>query len=231
MDTLSSKLDNGRQLITKVGALMLQRNLTDLAGGNISFRIEDRILMSPTLAGTRKFWQLRPEEILILDLEGNLLEGEGKKSRETPTHLLLLNKYFPQGRAVIHAHSRNIMVFCATKQSIPPVLEGTLKFGEIKFIRYAHGGSQSNELAENVAAGLIGKQGLMAEHAAAVLAPWHGIFAIGNDLHATLDAIERIEVNAYCILMGKQLLADDDRLDHSRNELKKMAEKYGSDDE
>ena len=80
-----SPLSEARQLIAQVGKIMLDRNLTDMAGGNISVRVGDKIAMSPSYAGTRKFWQLKPEEVLVLDLKGKLLEGDGKISREAPT--------------------------------------------------------------------------------------------------------------------------------------------------
>jgi len=214
-------LYEARELIAQVGKIMLKRNLTDLAGGNIGMRVEDKIVMSPSYAGTRKFWRLKPEDVLVLDLEGNLLEGEGKISREAPVHLKLLNSFYPGARAVIHAHPRNVMVFCAARQVIPPVLENTYKFGEIKLAEYARGGVQSRQLAENVYKTLCGQEKKMAAQAAAVMVPWHGLFAAGKDLYAVLDAVERIEVNARCILMGRVLLDDEDMLYRSRHDLAK----------
>jgi L-fuculose-phosphate aldolase len=210
-----------RKLLADVGAMMLQRRLTDLAGGNISMRLEDKIIMSPTYAGTKKFWQLEPEEVLVLDLEGNKIDGDGEISRETPTHIKLLKNFWPDGKAVIHAHPHNILVFCATRQTIPPVLEGTQKFGEIQFAKYANGGSHSEKLAANVVEALRGQEKRIAQQAAVVMAPWHGVFAVGKDLHMVLDAIDRIENNAYCILMGKLLLSDPDRLNSHRAALKR----------
>jgi L-fuculose-phosphate aldolase len=214
-------LYEAKKLVAEVGALMLQRSLTNLSGGNISVRVADKIVMSPSLAGTNKFWHLKSEDVLLLDLEGNILEGDGEISREVPTHLKLLNHFYPAGKAVIHAHPRNILVFCATQQPIPPVLENVLKFGEIKLVKYAHGGTRSEELAENVLAGLLGQEALIAKNAALVLAPWHGIFAIGKNLQSTLDALDRIESNAYCILMSKMLLTEPGQLDLQRNALVK----------
>jgi len=223
----NSGLIEARTLIAQAGRIMLERNLTDLAGGNISIRVDDRIAMSPSYAGTRKFWQLQPEDVLVLDLKGNLLEGAGKISREAPTHLKLLNSFYPQGKAVIHAHARNIMVFCAAVQPIPPVLEYTYKFGEIKQAEYARGGVHNEKLAENVYQALKGQEERMANQAAAVMVPWHGLFAIGRDLNATLDAVERIEVNAYSILMGKILLNEGELLDISRQELAERMKSSG----
>lgn len=215
----SSGLHEARELIARVGKILLDRNLTDLAGGNISVRVEDKVAMSPSYAGTRRFWELKAEDVLVLDLKGNLLEGEGKVSREAPTHLKLLNVFYPKGRAVIHAHARNVMVFCAAGRPIPPVLENTCKFGEIKLAEYARGGVHGEQLAENVCKALVGQEERMAKQAAAVIVPWHGLFAIGADLYSTLDTVERIEVNARCILYGQLLPGGGDNLDRCAADL------------
>lgn len=224
-----NKISEAREQVAKVGAMMLQRNLTDLAGGNISMRVGDKIVMSPTLAGSKYFWQLDPEQVLVLDLDGNKIEGDGGISRESPTHIRLLNNFYPAGKAVIHAHPRNILVFCATEQPIPPVLEGVLKFGEIKLAKYANGGTHNEGLAKNIHEALIGQEQLIEKQAAIVLAPWHGVFAVGKNLYSTLDAIDRTENNAYSILMGKTLLSDPDRLDIHRARLEKLATKIITD--
>jgi L-fuculose-phosphate aldolase len=226
-----SPLYEARKLIAQVGKIMLNRNLTDLAGGNISVRVEDTIAMSPSYAGTRQFWQLQPEDVLVLDLKGNVLEGGGKISREAPTHLKLLNSFFPQGQAVIHAHARNIMVFCAANQTIPPVLEYAYKFGEIKLAKYARGGVHGEQLAENVRSALAGQEQRMAKQAAAVMVPWHGLFAIGKDLYSTLDAVERIEVNARSILFAQLLPGGADRLDICCADLAEHLKSPGGDGE
>jgi L-fuculose-phosphate aldolase len=58
-------------------------------------------------------------------------------------------------------------------------------------------------LAENVVAGLRGKEERIRKQAAAVLLPTHGIIVAGKDLFAAIDAVERIDWNAWCILAQK----------------------------
>jgi len=123
------------------------------------------------------------------------------------------------------------MVFCAARQVIPPVLENTYKFGEIKLAEYARGGVKSKQLADNVYGALRGQENRMAGQAAAVLVPWHGLFAAGKDLYAVMDAVERIETNARCILMGRILLADEDMLYRSRHDLARHMEGAGGEGE
>lgn len=225
MDIKNKNIDQARILLAKVGSIMYKKGLTDLAGGNISLRVEDKVVMSPSLAGTYKFWEIKPEDVLVLDLDGNKLEGNGKISREAVTHLMMLNRFYPFGKAVIHAHPKNVLVFCATNQPIPPVLECTQKYGEIRVVEYAHGGIQNKQLAENIYSGLEDQKERIKEYAAAVIAPWHGIFSVGRDLESVLDTIDRIETNARCILMGMRLMENKDRLDKPSQKLNEAIKK------
>lgn len=192
-----------RELIATFAKHMFDRKLTDMAGGNLSVRLGDEILMTPTLAGTIDHWYLRPEQILRMDLEGNKIDGEGNISREAKVHLLLLNEFYPEGTAVVHAHARNVLVFCAAEKPMPPVLYATRKYGYIQQIVDAASGTDA--LAENVAEGVRAQSNWVKNKAAPVMAPRHGLFVLGKDLYTAMDAAERVDVNAYCILMGATL--------------------------
>jgi L-fuculose-phosphate aldolase len=182
---------------------MYERFLTDAAGGNISARIGDRIVMSPRYAGSKWHWQLRPEQYLILDLDGHKLEGDGDVSREYRVHKTLLNEFYPDGAAVVHGHARNVLVFCAAQKPIPPVLYQTDKFGVIGHVPDAPAHSQ--DLADNIAAAIRPQADRVRKGAAAVMAPRHGLFVLGKDLESAYDSADRIENNAYCVLMSKLL--------------------------
>lgn len=189
-----------RQLIVKYGQEMFDRKLTDSAGGNIGVRIDDIVLMTPRYAGNQFHWKLQPEQILTLDLDGNKLEGEGEISRETKVHIKLLNDFYPQGTAVVHAHARNVLVFCAAVKPMPPTLHATEKFGVIPQIpdEQAH----SQELADAVAGGIRPQIERIERGAVAVMAPKHGLFVLAKDLHIGFDTAERIDTNAYCLLQA-----------------------------
>ncbi len=195
-------IDAMRVKLCEIGRMLFERQLTDAAGGNISARVGDLVCLSASYAGQKHQWRLSPEQILVMDLQGNKLEGEGSISRETKVHMRLYRD-FPEGNAVIHSHPRNVLVFCAAAKPIPPVLEATQKFGEIKVTEFAP--AHSAFLAQHVAEAMAGQNARIAKHAAAVIAPWHGIFCMGKDIDMTFDAVERIDVNARCILYGQLL--------------------------
>jgi L-fuculose-phosphate aldolase len=207
-------LEETRVKIAQIGAFMFERQLTDAAGGNISARVGDKVCISPRYSGSKYRWKIRPEQVLVIDLQGNKIEGDGDISRESKVHLKLLNE-FTDGTSVIHAHARNVLVFCALARGIPPVLEQTVKFGEIKCVDFAPAHSQ--QLADNVANAIRGQEARIRKQAAGVIAPWHGLFLIGKDLDAAIDAVERIDNNARIIILGEMFkLAQMDGLAEQR---------------
>ncbi|MCC6805470.1 MAG: class II aldolase/adducin family protein [Anaerolineae bacterium] len=206
-----------RARIARLGAMLFDRHLTDAAGGNMSARVGDVICMSPSYSGSKRQWQLQPEDVLIVDMDGSILEGEGKLTRETNVHLKLHREFGAYGTGVIHAHSRNLLVFAAMAKSMPPVLEDTLKFGEVKCVEYAPAHSQ--QLAENVAEAIRGQEDRIRQQAAGVIAPWHGVFLIGKDIDAAFDAVERFDTNAYIILMAQQAFGITDLMAQQRADL------------
>jgi len=202
---MNDEIARTRDKICQIGALMYARGLTDTAGGNISARVGDRICMTPRYAGSHHHWDLRSDQILVLNGQGQRLEGAGEISREAKVHLRLHADFPEEEMAVVHGHARNALVFCSAQLPIPPVLEATLKLGEVRLAEYAPAHSQ--ELAENVALA-IRAQWQKSLSRAAVLVPWHGLFVLARDLDTALDVTERVDTNARCILLGSLLRGD-----------------------
>ncbi len=196
------QLSKTRNKIAGIGKIVFDRHLTDAAGGNISVRVGDLVCITPRFSGSKRRWHLQPNEVLVSDLSGNQLDGDGEISREAKVHFALYQN-FPDARAVIHSHARNVMTFVAAGQPIEPILEATLKFGTIPVSRFSP--AHSEKLAEAIIEAFQGKDEAIRKYAAAVMAPWHGLFTVGRDLDAAFDLTERIDTNAYCILMSRLL--------------------------
>jgi len=199
---MNELIEQTRRQVTEIGRLLFDRFLTDAAGGNVSARAGDVICVSPRFSGSKYQWRIRPDQVLVTDLNGNKLEGEGELSREVRVHLRLY-KEFLEGMAVVHSHPRNVMVFATAGKPIPPVWEGTLKFGVIQVCQFAP--AHTPDLAEEVAAVMRGQETALRKQAIAVIAPAHGLFTLGKSLAAAYDATERIDGQAYSILMSKFL--------------------------
>jgi L-fuculose-phosphate aldolase len=200
---MNNEIDAMRIKIAKLGKLLFDRQLTDAAGGNMSARVGDMVCITSRYSGQKSQWNLCPEQVLVVDPDGNKVDGEGEISREAKVHLRLY-KEFPDGNGVIHCHARNVLVFCALGAPIPPVIEATFKFGEIKVIPFAH--AHSALLSESVCKAMQGQEARIRKQAAAVIARYHGLFVLARDIDAAFDAAERIDTNAYIILHSETLL-------------------------
>jgi L-fuculose-phosphate aldolase len=185
--------------MAEICRMAYDRKLLDSAGGNLTVRAGERIYMSPRYAGSRRQWQLEPEDFLIVDREGTILAGRGEISRETEMHLAVY-RAFPRAGAVFHAHSENLMVFASQCRPIPPTSEQTDKYGTIELIEHAP--SHTSELGENVVAGLLPKRDDLEKHGIACLIPRHGIVCVAQDLDTVYDTLERIDRGARMYLFG-----------------------------
>jgi L-fuculose-phosphate aldolase len=190
MDTITKQ-------IAYIGHIMFERRLTDMAGGNISVRDGDILYITPRYAGCKWHWQLTHDDIVVGPVITDDLLVNPSFSREGRSHLAVY-RAFIEVQAIIHAHPFHILPFCASKTPIQPVLRATEKFGTLSYIDDVP--PYSDEQVESIVANLLGKEELMSTAAAAVLLPKHGIFLAGHDLFKVLDALERIDTNAWCIL-------------------------------
>jgi L-fuculose-phosphate aldolase len=192
-----------RQKIADLGRLMYSRKLTDSAGGNISVRAGELVCITPRYAGAKFRWELRPEQVLVCDLDGKKMEGEGDISREAKVHLSLLRE-FPDQNAVVHGHAQNALIFCAAGIPIEPVMEDTLKFGKVDVCKFAP--AHSDDLSKFIVEKMKENTEALKKGSAGVLAPWHGLFVLAKDLDMAYDSFERIDGNAHIILMSSILL-------------------------
>ncbi len=137
-----------RQEICEIAKLMFDRNLTNAAGGNIAYKIDDNtVLMTPTLMAEDKFCNLKPEEVLVLDSNLEKIEGEGGITRESNMHMGIF-KNLPLAKASLHAHPKEAMVFACSGADLPSMTEPTDALGTVPTLPYAQGCSE--ELADLV---------------------------------------------------------------------------------
>jgi len=180
--------------------LVYERELSDSAGGNLAVRADqNRALITPRYMGQRKRWQIDPEDLLLVDLTGKVLEGQGECSRELQMHLGVLRE-FERAGAVIHAHPKYLMAFAVAGRAMPTVIEHARKFGTIPVA--ACGRSGSLELAEGVVEVLRPRASQLEQHGLACILPGHGVAVVGRNLDDAFDTLERLERNAIVLLLG-----------------------------
>ncbi|MCS6775115.1 MAG: class II aldolase/adducin family protein [Chloroherpetonaceae bacterium] len=196
-----------RQGIAEIGRLIYDRRLSDSAGGNLSQRATDgNIYMSPRYAGSRYHWQLRPDDVICLSPDGQLLQGHGELSREVQMHLAIYQA-LPECHGICHAHPYHLLVFASAELPLPPPTEQTEKYGTIPLARFAP--CHSPDLARVVVEALLPQREKLRKHAIACLLPRHGITIAGRDLNDAYDALERLDGSAKIWIDRATLLRAD----------------------
>lgn len=96
---------------------LVEHNLVTLTWGNVSAidRTEGLIIIKPS--GT-EYDKMTAEDMVVVDMEGNPVEGKLRPSSDTPTHLELY-KAFPQIGGISHTHSNYATIFAQAKKEIP----------------------------------------------------------------------------------------------------------------
>lgn len=162
--------------------------------GNVSARLgPGRFLVTP--AGREK-GSLLPEELLVVDAAGRVLEGDGRPSTETPMHLLCYRRR-PDVHGIVHAHPPVATAFAASGVSLdaPVMPEIVLTVGPVPLVPYATPGTE--ELAAALEPWVAGRD--------AFLLASHGVLALGSDLREALHRMERVEHLAKVTLAARLL--------------------------
>lgn len=185
-----------REEMCLTAKLMWERRLTNAAGGNFAVRVaENRILVTPSLMSERKHCCLSPEDILLIDYQENVLEGNGKLSRETDMHTKLLSGFTNIG-ATIHAHPFYCMPYVAFAKPIPNVTEATMGRGYAECIEWTK--AYTPQLAENVYKYFDARRELAEKKPLGMILPKHGVVVSGPDIYGAYSMLERIEADAFC---------------------------------
>ena len=128
---------------------------------------------------------MKPEDMVVMDLEGNRIEGKYKPSSDTPTHIELYKKY-PEIGGIVHTHSPEATSWAQACRSIP--LYGTTHadyfYGSIPCARSLTPEEIGGEYEKNTGLVIIEtfeKLGLNPMYTPAVLCSNHGPFAWGKD--------------------------------------------------
>jgi L-fuculose-phosphate aldolase len=199
------KYPDERKRVVAAGQQMLQRGFTEGTSGNVSMRVADGALITPS---TVPYMEITPDDVVLMDLEGNVLEGERVASVEHKVHLECYKRRTNVG-AVIHSHPLVSSVFAAARVNLPAFLD---EFGVYigEEVRVADWGlSGTAEIANQVADAL-------GEHNAAFIAS-HGLVAVGRDLDHALLNTARVE-RAGLIFLGTKLLGGPAEIpEHARD--------------
>ena len=183
-----------RDAIARLAKSMFERGLTFGSSGNISVRIEDGWLMTPTGS---TMGGLDPARISKLDEQGNLVSGD-KPTKESFLHIAMYEER-PATGAVVHLHStHSVAVSCLADidptNVLPPITAYyVMKIGTLPLVPYFPPGDIN--LARAV-------REMASKHHAVLLAN-HGPVVSGKSLEDAVYATEELEETARLFLMLK----------------------------
>ncbi len=187
-----------RDEICRLGASLFLRGFTFGSAGNISVRIEDGWLMTPTNVSLGR---LDPARLSKLDAAGRLVSGD-PPTKETFLHRAMYDER-QQSHAVVHLHSTYSVAVSAladvdADDVLPPITAYyVMRVGRLPLVSYHPPGDLS--LADAV-------RKLAGKHHAVLLAN-HGPVVAGSSLDAAANAIEELEETAklFLLLRGAKL--------------------------
>ena len=174
-----------------------RRGLAIYTFGNVSAFDAQKGVLAIKPSGV-PYERLSADDMVVVDLEGKVVEGRLRPSSDTPTHVVLYSSF--RGVAgIVHTHSTYATAWAARGEAIPCVLTmmgdefgGTIPVGPFALIG-----------DDSIGRGIV--ETLQASHSPAVLMQNHGPFTIGKDARSAVKAAVMCEEVARTVHIARQL--------------------------
>lgn len=206
-------LESEREFLVEYGKKLISHRLTTGTGGNLSIFNSEEGLLAITPTGL-DYFDTKPEDIVVLQLDGEIVEGKRVPSSELPMHRIFYQQR-QDVNALVHVHCRYATTLSCLNWDLPAV-HYLLAFAgnEVKCAQYATFGS--DELARSAFEAMKDRK--------AVLLANHGLLAGGKDLPFAFDLAKVIEFCAEiyyrskCI--GEPVIISDSEMEAVAEKLK-----------
>jgi len=189
-----------REQLYRLHLELPKNNLVAWTSGNVSARDPETGYVVIKPSGIR-YEQLRPEQMVVVDLDGNIVEGKLNPSSDTVSHVYIY-RHRPDVGGIVHTHSPYATAFAAVNQPIPVYLTaqadefgGPIPCGGFALI----GGEEIGKVViESIGT------------SCAVLLKNHGVFTIGPNAEAAVKAAVMVEDVARTTWLALQLGQPDE---------------------
>lgn len=208
--------DKQKEEIVDIGKRIYAKGFVASNDGNISARIgENQILITPT--GVSKGF-MKPEDLIVLDLDGNIVRGKRKQSSEANMHLQIY-KTRPDVMSICHTHPPYATGFAVAgiplnKMVLPEVI---IVLGSVPLVEY--GTTGTDELY-----GMISKY---VEDYDAFLLANHGVVTLGKNILDAYHKMETVEHAAKIQFIANQLGNVNSLSKKQTEQLIEFREKFG----
>ncbi|MEJ5228366.1 MAG: L-ribulose-5-phosphate 4-epimerase [Pseudothermotoga sp.] len=185
-----------KKLLYEAHMTLEKYGLVAYTSGNVSLRIDDKVIIKPSGV---PYSLLKPADMVVVDLQGEIIEGTKKPSIDTATHLYLYN-HLEWAKSIIHTHSTFATTFAVLGKTIPVLCTAHADvFGEeIPVSEYAPVGS---EAIGKAVLKVIGKSGT-------VLLRKHGVIVVGESLDDALKKaifLEEVAKMSYFVFLRENV--------------------------
>ena len=198
--TFNAMLEELKKSVCQANKSLVDHGLVILTWGNVSAidRQSGLVVIKPSGVG---YQEMKPEDMVVVDLDGNVVEGNLRQSSDTPTHLVLY-RAFPNIQGVVHTHSTYATAWAQAGKDIPNI--GTTHAD------YFHEGIPcTDDMTKEEVEGqyeletgnVIVKrfEGINPDHTPAVLVKNHGPFSWGT---SPANAVYNAKVMEQCAKMA-----------------------------
>jgi L-fuculose-phosphate aldolase len=208
-----------KQEICDIGDRLYKRGFAAANDGNISYRIgPNEVLCTPTNI-CKGF--MKPSDIATIDLDGNQLAGEKRRSSEALLHLAIL-KSRPDVTSVVHCHPPHATAFAVAREAIPTCVlpEVDVFLGNVPIAPYETPGGK--EFAETVLP--------FTAKANTIILAGHGIVSYGESVERAYWLTEILDAYCRILILAKQVGGVEFMSERHGWELLALKKRFGIDD-
>ena len=192
------KWQSERTIVVQAAQQLLRLGLVAATSGNVSMRLEGdekEGLIAVTPAGT-DYQTMTPEDIVVVDYDVDVIEGETVPSSESLTHVAVY-KARSDISAVIHTHSIYASVLAVAGVPLPPILDELVAYlgGPVEVAEY--GFPSTEDLGEKTIQAMGERNAVFIRN--------HGVLAAGRDMPDALRACELVERASQIYIQARAL--------------------------
>lgn len=192
-------LEARQKVITYARKLQAERLVYSTAG-NISVRLsEDSNLVACTPTGMQ-YDLLEPEDIAIVNLDGELVDGRRQPTSEVQMHTMIL-KNRPEVGSIVHTHGKAVMTFANLGWTLPPILTGLCEASGGAVYTSPYSQPETDQMYTYTKDAL--------ENRGATFLRFHGLLAYGADLEHAFHTASVIEGACEVYLTARALVGEE----------------------
>ena len=200
-----------REAVYEANMLLPQYRLVTFTWGNVSQLDREKGVVAIKPSGV-DYDKLSPEDMVVLDLQGNVVSGRLNPSSDTKTHLALYNA-FPQIGGIVHTHSPNAVAWAQAGEDIPcyGTTHADYFYGSIPCARDLTQQEIDEDYEANTGAVIIEtfrQRGVNPSYVPAVVCRSHGPFTWGKDAAQAVYHSVVLEEVAKMAILTRQVHGD-----------------------